>query len=98
MPFVADASATLAWRFEDEARAWTEALLDRLEGGEEIYVPAHWPLEVVNALLVARRRGRVTAEQVTEYIEDLAGLPVRIAPPMPPTGWPAILAWPNCTG
>jgi predicted nucleic acid-binding protein len=92
MPFVIDASTTLPWRFEDEATAWTEALLDRLERGEEIYVPAHWPLEVVNALLVARRSGRVTAEQVREFMEDLAALPVRIAPPITPIEGPAILA------
>ena len=68
MAFVVDASATLPWRFEDEATPWTEALLDRLQGREEIHVPAHWPLEVVNALLVARRRGRVTVAQVKEFI------------------------------
>lgn len=44
--FVADASATLPWRFEDEATPWTEALLDRVESGEEVVVPAHWPIEV----------------------------------------------------
>jgi predicted nucleic acid-binding protein len=92
MAFVVDASATLPWRFEDEATPWTEALLDRLQGGEEIHVPAHWPLEVVNALLVARRHGRVTAEQVKEFIEDLGGLPVRIAPPSAPREWQAIVA------
>jgi hypothetical protein len=31
MPFVIDASATLPWRFEDEATAWSEALLQRIE-------------------------------------------------------------------
>src|ERR1039458_2210255 len=66
--FVPDASATLPWRFEDEATPWTEALLDRIQGGEEVRVPAHWPLEVANALLIARRRGRVTAGQISEFI------------------------------
>jgi hypothetical protein len=60
MAFVIDASATLPWRFEDEATPWTEALLDRIEGGEEVVVPAHWPLEVMNGLLMAVRRGRIT--------------------------------------
>jgi predicted nucleic acid-binding protein len=92
MPFVADASATLPWRFEDEATPWTEALLDRLAGGEEMYVPAHWPLEVANSLLVACRRGRVTAEQVRSFIEDLTDLRIRIAPPSTPSEWPVVLA------
>ncbi|HET8637336.1 MAG TPA: type II toxin-antitoxin system VapC family toxin, partial [Acidobacteriaceae bacterium] len=61
---------------------WTEALLDRMQRGEEIFVPAHWPLEIVNTLLIARRRGRVTAEQIREFIEDLAALPIRLEPPV----------------
>src|SRR5438105_1545562 len=90
--FVLDASVTLPWRFEDEATPWTEGLLDRIEGGEEVRVPSHWPLEVANALLVARRRGRVSAEQVSEFIEDLAALPIRLEPPSGPAQWPTILA------
>jgi predicted nucleic acid-binding protein len=90
--FVPDASATLPWRFEDEATPWTEALLDRIQGGEEVLVPAHWPLEVANALLVARRGGRVTAEQIDEFIGDLAALPIRLEPPSGPAQWPVILA------
>lgn len=91
MAFVIDASATLPWRFADEATAWTEALLDRVEVGEEVLVPAHWPLEVVNALLVARRKGRVTDAQVNEFLEDVAALPIRTVPASA-TQWPAILS------
>ena len=80
MAFVIDASATLPWRFADEATPWTEALLDRVEAGEEVLVPAHWPLEVVNSLLVAERKGRVTDAQVSEFLEDLAALPIRVLP------------------
>lgn len=90
--FVPDASATLPWRFEDEATPWTEALLGRIQGGEEVLVPAHWPLEVANALLVARRRKRVTTEQISEFIEDLDALPIRLEPPSGPAQWPTILA------
>jgi predicted nucleic acid-binding protein len=90
--FVVDASATLPWRFQDEATPWTEALLDRLKYGEEVRVPAHWPLEVTNSLLTARRRGRVTAEQIKEFIEDLAALCIRIDAPASPAQWPGILA------
>jgi predicted nucleic acid-binding protein len=90
--FVPDASATLPWRFENEATPWTEALLDRIQSGEEVLVPAHWPLEVANALLIARRRGRVTSEQISEFVEDLAALPIRFKPPAGPERWSAILA------
>jgi hypothetical protein len=59
MAFVIDASATLPRRFADETTPWTEALLDRVEAGEEVLVPAHWRLEVVNSLLVGQRRGAI---------------------------------------
>jgi predicted nucleic acid-binding protein len=88
--FLPDASATLPWRFADTP--WTEALLDRLQGGEEVMVPAHWPLEIINGLLMARRRGRVTTDQISEFVEDLACLPIRLEPLSGPAQWPAILA------
>ena|ERR1039458_2505867 len=59
--FVADASATLPWCFEEEATPATEALLERLRAGEPAVVPAHWPTEVMNGLIMAVRRGREPA-------------------------------------
>jgi predicted nucleic acid-binding protein len=91
MSFVIDASATLPWRFEDEATPWTEALLDRAEQGEELVVPAHWALEVANGLLMALRRKRVTAEQVSEFTEDLAALAIVSEPADSPARWTAII-------
>ncbi len=49
MPFVVDASVTLAWCFEDEATPKTEAILDRLSDDTAI-VPSLWELEVSNAV------------------------------------------------
>jgi hypothetical protein len=51
--FVVDASAALAWCFEDEASSWTDGLLQRLRQGDGIVVPARWPTEILNSLLVA---------------------------------------------
>jgi len=56
--FVLDPSAALPWCFTDEATPLTEKLLTRAEAGEDIYVVSHWPLEVLNALTRAARRGR----------------------------------------
>jgi predicted nucleic acid-binding protein len=89
--FIPDASAALSWCFEDEASHWTESLLNRLAGGEQIIVPAHWPLEVTNGLLMAGRRGRVTGEKVRRFIEDLHGLTLVIEPPLSPEFWPRVL-------
>jgi predicted nucleic acid-binding protein len=76
--FVPDASATLAWCFEDEASDWTEALLARLTSVDTAVVPQHWPVEVANTFLVAVRRGRITRERSARFFRDLLALPIRI--------------------
>jgi predicted nucleic acid-binding protein len=96
--FVVDASATLPWRFADEATPWTDALLDRIQGGEEVFVPAHCPLEIANALLAGRRRGRVTAEQVAEFIDDLADLPIGSSRPVCRRDGQGFWPWLNSIG
>jgi len=54
--FVVDASAALPWCFADEATDWTKAILIRVRSGEQIIVPAHWTIEVANALLLRCER------------------------------------------
>ena len=65
--FVIDASATLPCCFAEEATPWTEGLLDRLQGGEEVRVPAHWPIEVMNGLIMAVRRKRIDLDRVARF-------------------------------
>jgi predicted nucleic acid-binding protein len=89
--FVADASATLAWCFEDEGTPATEALLERLRTGESVIVPAHWPTEVMNGLIMAVRRGRVGPETVVRFVRDLEALPIRTEPPHAPGNWAAVI-------
>jgi predicted nucleic acid-binding protein len=89
--FVADASATLPWRFEEEATPATEALLERLRGGETAVVPAHWPTEVMNGLIMAVRRNRIDAEKVARFSRALAALPIRIELPHAPAAWEAVI-------
>jgi predicted nucleic acid-binding protein len=74
--FVLDASAALAWCFEDEANNWTDGLLERLRQGDRIVVPAHWPTEILNGLLVASRRKRIKSNQPALYWDELARLPI----------------------
>jgi len=80
--FVVDASAALAWCFEDEASSFTDGLLDRLRHGDQIVVPAHWPTEISNALLVALRKKRIKAGQPELFWDELARLPIEIEPPL----------------
>ncbi len=75
--FVVDASVTMAWCFEDEATEATDAVLDRLRS-ERALVPAIWPLEVANVLLVAQRSGRVSEAQIGRFVRLLAQLPVDV--------------------
>jgi predicted nucleic acid-binding protein len=78
MPFVVDASATLAWCFQDEATDWSLALLQRIRGGEQVQVPAHWPTEIANGLLVVLRRKRLSLDDVRAISGDLQLLPIQI--------------------
>lgn len=73
---ILDASVTLAWCFEDEKTPYTESVLDRLASGWEADVPAIWPVEVANALLVAERKKRVTVAQIGTFLLRLKSLAI----------------------
>ena len=82
MAFVIDASATLPWCFEDEATVWTEALLDRLSAGEQVFAPAHCPIEVSNGLLTAIGKKRIEIAIAELFWNKLASLPILVEPPL----------------
>jgi predicted nucleic acid-binding protein len=75
--FVVDNSITMAWSFEDETDAYADAVLDQLATTRAI-VPALWPLEVANALLMGERRKRSTQADTLKWIGILEGLPITI--------------------
>ena len=72
-----DASVAMAWCFEDEAIEATDIVLDRLRD-DEAAVPAIWPLEVANVLLVAERRDRLSEAQASRFLELLTQLPIEV--------------------
>jgi predicted nucleic acid-binding protein len=79
MSFVLDASAALAWAFErtDPSEALqARALLERLRTDEAV-VPELWHLEVLNALIVACRRGVIGTAKATDFLNRLDGLSIR---------------------
>lgn len=82
MVFVLDASVTMSWCFEDEVTEYAESVLVRLREDAAI-VPAVWPLEVANALLVGERRGRVLPTTTETLLRGLRGLSIGVddAPP-----------------
>jgi predicted nucleic acid-binding protein len=56
--FVVDCSVSLAWFLEDERNAFTDSVLRATENADH-WVPAVWPLEFANGLLMAQRRRRI---------------------------------------
>lgn len=77
MSFVLDNSVALAWCFEDERTPAVLALLDRLtEAGA--MAPQLWPIEAMNGLLTAERRGRITGLERQRLAGFLHALPISI--------------------
>lgn len=79
MAFVLDCSVTMAWVFPDEATESTDRLRDSLIE-RSAFVPALWPVEVGNVLLVATRRGRITRNDWHRIHANLGSLPIDIDP------------------
>lgn len=75
--FVLDCSVTMAWVFADEDDPYAASVRDRLDGDVAV-VPAVWPLEVGNALLVAERRKRVSRADAVRFVGILHQLPIDV--------------------
>jgi predicted nucleic acid-binding protein len=78
--FVLDASVTLTWCFPDENAQLAGQIADRFRRGDVAIAPAFWPHEVLNALLSAEKRKRISAALTKSFLHDLATLPVRLEP------------------
>jgi predicted nucleic acid-binding protein len=76
---VLDASAALAWIFEraDAAEAaHSKAVLKDLKH-RPVFVPILWHIEVLNALVVAQRRGVVSTSKAVDFLTKLNRLPIQ---------------------
>ncbi len=73
--FVVDNSVVMAWCFEDETSRYADAVLDRLAEATA-FVPAIWPLEVGNVLLVAERKHLLSEADSARFIALLSELPI----------------------
>jgi predicted nucleic acid-binding protein len=72
---VLDCSATLAWVFPDETSKAIQSVFERVvEQGA--LVPDLWRIEVANSLTMAFRSGRMTEEERTTSLLDLADLQI----------------------
>lgn len=76
--FIADASVAIGWVHPAQATSETAAMLEAIEAGAVLEVPALWPLEVANALTVLARRRKLTDEDRQIGLGWLRSLPVRM--------------------
>jgi predicted nucleic acid-binding protein len=76
--FVADASVAIGWVHPAQATGQTDAMLNELAEGATLEVPALWPLEVANALLVLVRRRKLNEDDRQTALSWLRGLRLRI--------------------
>ncbi len=73
--FVIDASAVLAWCFEDEGGPEADALIEQV-AAEGASVPGLWPLEIANGLVMGERRGRISQAESAAFVAMIEELPI----------------------
>ncbi|MBW4583217.1 MAG: type II toxin-antitoxin system VapC family toxin [Tildeniella nuda ZEHNDER 1965/U140] len=76
MRLVLDCSVAISWCFGDESNTYADAVLLLLSDDVEAIVPGILWLEIVNVLLVAERRQRVTQIQAAKALMLLRSLPI----------------------
>jgi predicted nucleic acid-binding protein len=74
---VIDTSISMAWCFDDEQSTYADAVLGALSQHSAI-VPALWPYEVANAIVIAERRKRISAAERDEALAFILSLPIEI--------------------
>ena len=75
--FVVDNSVVMAWCFADEGGEYADQILGRLESSQAL-VPAIWPLEVGNVLLVGEKQKRLTQADTIRFLALLSQLPIMV--------------------
>ena len=75
--FVIDNSVVMSWCFGDETNFYADSVLESLKKRQAI-VPAIWPLEVVNVLLVAERKKRINEADSWRFMTLLLQLPISV--------------------
>jgi predicted nucleic acid-binding protein len=82
---VIDASVALPWCFPNEASDYADGALVALDG-QTIPVPALWPIEIANAVLVAEQRKRIKQPEILRFVGLLNELTVAMdSPPVADT-------------
>jgi predicted nucleic acid-binding protein len=77
MALIADASAILSQALDDDDASYAEAVIESI-AADEAFVPTLFWFEIRNALLMAERRKRITADRTAAFLADLALLPFQV--------------------
>jgi predicted nucleic acid-binding protein len=88
--FILDCSVTMAWYFKDEANAYAKAVRRSLSAAVAV-VPALWPLEVANILVLGERRQRSTEAEASQWLRYLQMLPIHVDDETAARAWSDIL-------
>ncbi len=75
--FVVDCSVSLAWYLSDETGEYAKHVLRALKDASA-HVPALWPLEMANGLLVAERRKRIAEADTMRVLDTIRVLPILV--------------------
>ena len=86
MKLVIDASVALSWCFHDGRHPYSVEVLDLLQTADAV-VPAIWPLELANSVVIAERRGRITTTATSNFIALIEGLGVQVDPHTSTHAW-----------
>lgn len=72
---VLDTSVPLAWLFPDESSPYADSVMEALRRDQAVAPPV-WKLELLNALLCAERRGRVSRSDIGTFISAVRNLSI----------------------
>lgn len=74
---VLDASVALSWVLADESAPEADQAMHQVVQNGAV-VPRIWRYEMLNALLVAERRGRMNSRDIADTLADIARLPITV--------------------
>jgi len=78
---VLDPSVVAGWYIGDESSPYTQSAR-AVVAANGAAVPCLWPYEITNLFLMAERRGRISADDVSLALESLGAMPIDVRPAM----------------
>jgi predicted nucleic acid-binding protein len=82
MRYIIDASVTASWLLPDENVPAAQTILDKLASADGL-VPPLWLYEVTNICVMAFRRGRLSQGQLTDALNRMDRLPIKVETDIP---------------